>query len=328
MKDILNKLFSKTVLTRQEAKHTLTEIASGVHNDSLVASFLTVYMMRDLQAQELAGFRDAMLDLCLSVDLSHYDAMDICGTGGDGKDTFNISTTTSFVLAGAGQNVVKHGNSAVSSKCGSSDLLLHLGYKFSNDPEKLKSDLDKAGICYLHAPLFHPAMKNVAHIRKDLGLKTFFNLLGPLLNPSKPSKQLVGVYKPEIIDLYQNVLKTEGIDFGIVHSFDGYDEISLTGPFKLATKDKVRTITPEEIGLKTYKPEDLSGGNSLKESAEIFMSVLENNSTEAQRDVVIANAGISLYIAGKSPDIKECIDIARESLVSGKALASFKKLID
>ncbi|MDP4679549.1 MAG: anthranilate phosphoribosyltransferase, partial [Cyclobacteriaceae bacterium] len=229
MKDILNKLFQQQTLTRQEAKAVLIEIGQGEHNTSTIACFLTVFMMRSITAEELGGFRDAMLDLCVPVDLEGYNAMDMCGTGGDGKDTFNISTLASFVVAGTGQKVAKHGNNGVSSSCGSSNLLNHFGYEFTNDVVRLKTEIEEAGICFLHAPLFHPTMKHVGPVRKELGLKTFFNMLGPLVNPSRPKKQLAGVYNIEVQNLYQAVFKEEGMDFSVVHAVDGYDEISLTG---------------------------------------------------------------------------------------------------
>jgi anthranilate phosphoribosyltransferase len=287
MKDILNSLFEGQTLTHQEAKAALTEIGLGQHNISTISCFLTVFMMRSITAEELGGFRDAMLDLCVPVNLEGYDAMDMCGTGGDGKDTFNISTLASFVVAGAGQKVAKHGNNGVSSSCGSSNLLNHFGYEFTNDVIRLQSEIEQAGICFLHAPLFHPAMKHVGPVRKELGLKTFFNMLGPLVNPSRPKKQLAGVYNAEVQSLYQAVFKEEGMEFAVVHAVDGYDEISLTGDFLVATETGINLYNPEELGLEKLAPESLHAGGTIEESAEIFMNVLKGEATKAQISVTL-----------------------------------------
>lgn len=327
MKDLLNQLFEKQTLSRKEAKQALTEIASGQHNNSVISCFLTVFMMRPIKPEELAGFRDAMLDLCVPIDLEGYNAMDMCGTGGDGKDTFNISTLASFVVAGAGQKVAKHGNNGVSSFCGSSNLLNHFGYEFTNDADKLRKSIEHAGICFLHAPLFHPAMKNVAPVRKELGLKTFFNMLGPLVNPSRPKIQLSGVYSVEVQGLYQSILKEENMDFAVVHSIDGYDEVSLTGQFTVANKNGMEIHGPKDLGLPLLEPESLRAGATIQDSADIFVSVLKNEATEAQISVTLANAGLGLYCAQKADNIKEGIEMARESLVSGKALEAFNKFL-
>ena len=327
MKNILNKLFAQETLNRDEAKAVLTEIASGEHNNSLIASFLTVFMMRSITAEELGGFREAMLGLCVSVDLDGYEAMDMCGTGGDGKDTFNISTLASFVVAGAGQNVAKHGNVGVSSSCGSSNLLEHLGYQFTNDQARLRKEIEEVGICYLHAPLFHPAMKNVGPVRKELGMKTFFNMLGPLVNQSRPKRQLAGVYNTEVQSLYQAVFQEARMDFSVVHAVDGYDEISLTGDFIVAGSEGVKIYNPEELGLKKLSAESLKAGETVKESAKIFMNVLNGESTEAQTQVTLANAGLGLFSAKKSISFEEGIAMAKESLESGRALESLNKFL-
>lgn len=328
MKDILNNLFIGQTLSRQEAKAVLTQIGQGKHNNSTISCFLTVFMMRSITAEELGGFRDAMLDLCVPVDLEGYDAMDMCGTGGDGKDTFNISTLASFVVAGAGQKVAKHGNNGVSSSCGSSNLLNHFGYEFTNDVSRLQSEIEQAGICFLHAPLFHPAMKHVGPVRKELGLKTFFNMLGPLVNPSRPKKQLAGVYNTEVQSLYQAVFKEEGMDFAVVHAADGYDEISLTGDFLVANEDGLKVYNPEELGFKKLLPEALHAGGTIEESAEIFMNVLKGESTKAQTNVTLANAGLGLFSVKKAQSFKEGIDMAKESLASGKALRAFNMFLE
>jgi anthranilate phosphoribosyltransferase len=328
MKQVLNKLLEHHSLDRKEAKETLIELAEGKYNNSQMAAFMTIFMMRSIKTEELAGFREAMLELCVSTDLSEYDAMDMCGTGGDGKDTFNISTLATFVVAGAGQNVTKHGNNGVSSICGSSNLLAQFGYEFTNDIDKLKASLDKSGLCFLHAPLFHPAMKNVAPVRAELGLKTFFNMLGPVVNPSRPKKQLTGVYSLELARLYHYLLQSEAIDFAIVHSLDGYDEISLTGDFKLIDRNGEHILSPNDLGLKKHTPESLFAGNTIEASAKIFMSVLENKATQAQTEVTLANAGLALYCAKKLNKVEDGVSLARESLESGKALKSFKNFIN
>ncbi len=328
MKQVLNDLFDHKFLDKARAKQVLVQLAQGEYNNSQVASFMTVFLMRSITVQELEGFRDAMLELCLKIDLSEFDAMDLCGTGGDGKDTFNISTVASFIVAGAGQSVVKHGNNGVSSFCGSSNLLAHFGYQFTNDADKLKTSLEKSGICFLHAPLFHPAMKNVAPIRKELGVKTFFNMLGPMVNPTRPKKQLVGVFSLELARLYAYLYQQAALDFMILHSLDGYDEISLTGPFKVISNHGEELIQPEDLGLSKTDPADLSGGETIEESAQIFSDILDNKATKPQESVALANAAMALFTAGKSPDPKGALEIARESLESGRARLSFKKLIE
>ena len=327
MKAILNRLIAHESLSRDEARQVLTNMTEGHYNLSQMAAFLTIYLMRAIKLEELQGFRDAMLELCTVVDVSDFDAMDLCGTGGDGKDTFNISTLSSFVVAGAGQHVVKHGNYGVSSVCGSSNVLEHFGCKFSNDISTIKRSLEASGICFLHAPMFHPAMKNVAPVRKELGVKTFFNMLGPMVNPAKPNKQLVGVFSLELARLYGYIYQNTDKQFGIVHALDGYDEISLTGDFKVINHKGESILSPEQIGLDQLNEKDLYGGETVKESADIFEQVLANQGTSAQRQAVLANSGLALAVAYNiSP--KEGVDMATESLDSGKALVSFKKFIE
>ncbi|KXX67490.1 MULTISPECIES: anthranilate phosphoribosyltransferase [unclassified Flammeovirga] len=327
MKKILNRLFEYGSLTEQEAKETLTKLAQGEFNPSQIAAFLTVYSMRSITVEELTGFRDAMLELCLRIDLDDYDAMDLCGTGGDGQDTFNISTLSSFIVAGAGQNVAKHGNNGVSSVCGSSNLMAHFGYEFTNDIDTLRRNLDEAGICFIHAPLFHPAMKNVAPIRRELGVKTFFNMLGPMVNPSFPKKQIVGVFSLEIARLYGYLYQQTDKQFAILHSLDVYDEISLTSPFKIITKESERLLKPEDLGLHYQTKESLFGGGTIAESAKIFTDVLENKGTLPQKEAVLANAGVAIA-TGKGLAFEEGVAQAKESLESGAALNAFKKLIN
>jgi anthranilate phosphoribosyltransferase len=328
MKDILNHLIEYKTLTRLQAKEALKKIAAGEFNQSQMAAFLTVFLMRSVRVEELMGFRDGLLELCIRVDIPEYDAIDLCGTGGDGKDTFNISTLASFIVAGAGQHVAKHGNVGVSSVCGSSNLLAHFGYEFTNDIGKLKKSLDQAKICFLHAPLFHPAMKNIGPIRKDLGVKTFFNMLGPMVNPSFPKKQLVGVFSLELARMYGYLYQNSDMRFSIIHALDGYDEISLTGSFKIISNNGERILSPEDISLPILKPNEIMGGNSVAENAHIFESVLKGAGTKAQEAVVIANAAAALETSRPDWDFDQARDAATESLKSGKALQVFKKLID
>ena len=328
MKEILNRLFEYKSLDQATAKEILSNLARGKYNTSEMAAFLTVYLMRSITVEELIGFREAMLELCVPLDFGDYGAIDLCGTGGDGKDTFNISTLASFIVAGAGQNVAKHGNNSVSSVCGSSNVLAYFGYEFTNDPDILKRALDESGICYLHAPLFHPAMKNVAPVRKDLGVKTFFNMLGPMVNPSFPRKQLIGVFSLELARLSAYLFQQTDTDFMVVYALDGYDEVSLTGDFKILSRNDEQIVSPADLGLNTFDPEELSGGNTVEDAAKIFLSVLENRSTRAQKEVAIANAGMALYCADNSLVMLDATEKARESLESGKALKSFKTLIN
>jgi anthranilate phosphoribosyltransferase len=283
--------------------------------------------MRSITVEELGGFRDALLDLCIPVDLSAYDAIDLCGTGGDGKDTFNISTLTSFVVAGAGVKVSKHGNYGVSSSCGSSNLMEYAGYKFSSDASKLTSEIEKSGICFLHAPLFNPAMKNVAPVRRELGVKTFFNMLGPLVNPARPTHQFVGVFSQELSKLYSYLMQSSGIrNYTVVHAMDGYDEISLTGPFIVSSRENEQVIQPGDIGLPTVQASEIRGGDTIEEAARIFTDVLEGKGTPAQNEVVCANAGLAIHCLEPDTEIAACIARARESLLGGAARLTLKQV--
>jgi len=326
MKELLNYLFENNTLTKAEAKEALLKVTRGDVNASQIASFFTVFRMRAIVVQELEGFRDAMLEQCLKVDLKDYDAIDVCGTGGDGKNTFNISTITTFVAAGAGVKVAKHGNYAVSSAVGSSNVLEYLGVKFSNDIEKLKRTIEASGVCFMHAPLFHPAMKNVAPIRKELGVKTFFNMLGPIVNPSFPHKQMVGAFSLDLTRLYAYLYQNTGKRFVIVHSLDGYDEISLTGDFKIYTEMGDKLLSPSDIVKQVYTPFDIRGGENVADSAKIFLNILKGEGTMAQNEVVIANAGMAVYCANPSMTMLQAQERARESLISGEALKSFEAL--
>lgn len=328
MKAILNKLFELQRLTKSEAKEVLIQMADEKYNISQMASFLTVFLMRPISVNELAGFREALLELAIKIDLSDFNTIDLCGTGGDGKSTFNISTLTSFIVAGTGNKVSKHGNYGVSSVSGSSNMLEYLGYKFNNDEEILKKQIERANICFLHAPLFHPAMKAVGPVRRELGLKTFFNMLGPLVNPSQPQNQLVGVFNLEVARIYNYLLQETSENYGIVYSLDGYDEISLTSGFKLFTKDNEQLITPEDLGLKRLKQADIFGGDSVKEAAKIFVSILDGNGTEAQNNVVLANAAFALKTLDKNKSFENAFDEATTSLLGLKAKECLNKLIN
>jgi anthranilate phosphoribosyltransferase len=327
MKDILNHLLAYKTLDQAQAKEILVSIAKGECNNSQIAAFLTVYMMRSMTVEELVGFRDAMLELCLPIDLNAYDPIDVCGTGGDGKDTFNISTTSAFVIAGAGQRVAKHGNHGVSSLCGSSTVLEYLGYQFTNDKDFLTRKIEEAGICFLHAPLFHPAMKNVGPVRKELGLKTFFNVLGPMVNPAFPRKQLVGVFSLELQRLYGYLYQQSDKQFVILHGLDGYDEISLTGAFKAISNHSEGIYTPEQIGLQTVMASQLSGGDTVADSAKILVDILQNQGTLAQTQAVVANAAMALHCAEPTLPLPDAVLKARESLESGRAYGAFKALV-
>jgi anthranilate phosphoribosyltransferase len=324
MKEILEYLFSGNTLARTEAKESLLAVGKGLHTEVEFASFLTVFKMRPITSEELAGFRDAMAELCLATDLTEYNAIDVVGTGGDGKNTFNISTLACFVIAGAGINVAKHGNYAVSSTSGSSNLLELLGYKFSNDPAKLKNDLDRGNFCFMHAPLFHPAMKHIAPVRRALKVQTFFNILGPMINPSSPKYQVLGVNNPENFNHYKNVYETLNVNYAIVNSLDGYDEISLTCETRVASNHKEFVLSPAGFGFQKITPEELFGGNSAEEAAKIFMDILEGKGTASQNNVVVANAALGLNVVFPEKDLKECVETATESLKSGKALEKLK----
>src|SRR5687768_4766134 len=327
MKAILNELIDHRSLTKDTARQVLVDLASGKYNLPQATAFMTVYMMRSITVDELQGFRDAMLELCLPAKFD-LPVMDVCGTGGDGKNTFNISTLSSFVVAAAGQPVAKHGNYGVSSACGSSNVMEYFGYKFTNNIDELKRSLDRANICFMHAPLFHPAMKNVAPIRKELGVKTFFNMLGPMVNPSFPKRQLVGVFSLELARQYGYLYQNTDKDFVILHSLDGYDEVSLTGPFKFFYNGGEKIADPRDIGMPQLTYVDIKGGDTVEESAAVFMSVLQGKGTQAQNSAVIANAGMSLYCGHQKEGIPKAMERAKEALESGKALEAFKKLIN
>jgi len=327
MKDILHHLFKYKTLSKQEAEEVLVQITEGEYNEAQIIAFLTVFQMRSITVDELSGFRNALLKMGISVDLSDYNCIDLCGTGGDTKNTFNISTLASFIVAGAGEMVSKHGNYSVSSFCGSSNVIEYLGYEFKDRESELKEDLDRSGICFLHAPRFNPAMKNVASIRKNLGIRTFFNMLGPLVNPSQPKNQIVGVYDLELARLYQYVLDETDTNFTVIHNIDGYDEIALTDKVKLISNEREEILSPHDLGFKLLAPEELYGGQSVKEAAKLFVDILKGNGSEAQNSVSIANAGIAIHCLHPEISREEAIDRAKVSLESGKALASLNNLV-
>ena len=329
IKAIFNRLLNHEELKREETKELLIAITRGELNDAEIAALLTAIQMRGISVEELLGFRDGILATGVPVPLDCDRYIDVVGTGGDRKNTFNISTTACFVIAGAGYKVAKHGNYAATSVSGASNVIKNHGVNFTADLDKLNRSINECGIVYLHAQLFAKAMKFVGAIRKALPFPTFFNLLGPIINPSKPQCQLLGVANLDQMRLYQQVYQKIGIDYGIVNSIDGYDEISLTGPFKVTTADYERVFKPVELGFDIAKPEEIQAGATEEEAKEIFDNVLANKALPAQKNIVLANAafGIQVYEKGKKT-IEECIDIARESIDSGKALNTFKKFVE
>src|SRR5215831_6787233 len=314
MKKILQYLFEHKTLSREQAKEILTNISKGIYSEHEVTAFITVFLMRSITIEELQGFRDALLDLCVRVDLNGHKTMDIVGTGGDGKNTFNISTLACFIVAGTGQKVAKHGNYGASSISGASNVMEQLGYKFKNDKDRLKKEVDETNICFLHAPMFHPALKTVGPIRKNLAMRTFFNMLGPMVNPASPKFQLVGVYSLEMARVYNYLLQLTGKAFTIIHGLDGYDEISLTNDTKVITNEGERIMTPEQLGKRMVSPADISGGNSVEDAAKIFSTILKGEGSWAQNAVVLANAAMALNCTSKYRSYAEAYNAAVESL--------------
>lgn len=327
MKKILQYLFEHKTLSRETAKEVLENISKGVYSDAEIASFTTVFLMRSITIEELSGFRDALMSLCIPVDLNGHSVLDIVGTGGDGKNTFNISTLSCFIVAGAGQKVAKHGNYGATSISGSSNVMENLGYRFSADNEKLKREIEETNICFMHAPIFHPALKAVGSIRKNLGVRTFFNMLGPLVNPAVPSVQMVGVYNLEMARIYTYLLQQLSAKFMIIHSLEGYDEISLTGDTKVITNEGEKILSALYLGKRTVSPNDITGGNSTEEAAKIFDTILKGEGSWSQNAVVMANAAMALLATGKYKTYEECYAKAVESLESGMAYQTLKKLM-
>ena len=327
MKKILNKLFAQEALEREEAKRVLGSISDGEFNDYQIASFLTVFKMRNITVEELSGFSDCLKERCIKIELGDVDNIDLCGTGGDGKDTFNISTLASFVVAGAGYKVSKHGNYGVSSICGSSNVLESLGLSFTNDEDKLRRQIDQANITILHAPLFHPAMKEVAPIRKELGVRTFFNMLGPMVNPSNPSRQLVGVFSLQLQRYYKYILESQDTSYRIVHTLDGYDELSLTSKAKIISPFSEYIFDPKTSTHTNISQRDILGGNSIEEAKKIFATIINGHGTEAQNAVVCANAALAIQCYDNHKSFSDAYAEAKSSLDSKKALHSLNKLL-
>ncbi len=327
MKKILQLLFEHKTLSRQQSYEVLLNIGKGVYNEHEITAFMTVYLMRSITIEELQGFRDALLEMCVKVDLNGHAVLDIVGTGGDGKNTFNISTLACFIVAGAGQKVAKHGNYGASSISGASNVMEQLGYQFSSNNDKLKREVEAAGICFMHAPLFHPALKTVAPIRKNLGMRTFFNMLGPMVNPANPAYQLVGVFNLEMARIYNYLLQQTEKAFTIIHSLDGYDEVSLTNDTKVITNNGESVKTPEQLGKRMVQQSDIYGGATVEESAKIFTKILNGEGTWAQNAVVLANAAMGLFCTGQYASYDAAYNAAVESLDGGKANQVLKKLI-
>jgi anthranilate phosphoribosyltransferase len=327
MKKILRQLFEHKTLTRQTAKEVMLNIAKSAYNETELSALMTVYLMRSITIDELQGFRDGLLELAVQAGLDDYSVMDIVGTGGDGKNTFNISTLSCFIVAGTGKKVAKHGNYGATSVSGASNVMETLGYRFNNDSGKLKKELDASNFTFLHAPQFHPALKVVSSIRKNLGFRTFFNMLGPMVNPAKPEYQLVGVYNLEMARIYNYLLQEDGKSFTIIHSLDGYDEISLTSDTKVITAKGEKVFSAEHLGKRPVSPSDIQGGNTVEDAARIFVTILKGEGSWAQNAVVLANAAMALQCTAAYGSYEEAFDAAVESLESGRAWTGFQKLI-
>lgn len=328
MKAILEKLFNHEVLTRGEAKELLINISQEKYKDSQIAALLTVYRMRDITVDEIVGYREALMQSQNPLDFSAFKPIDIVGTGGDGKNTFNISTCSCFVVAGAGYKVAKHGNYGATSVSGASNVIELHGVKFTSDHSQLTRSIEECGMAYMHAPFFTPAMMAVGPVRKSLQFKTIFNLLGPLVNPCRPQNQLLGTADLTQTRLYTNVYQTLDINYGVVNSLDGYDEISLTGDFKVATNSTEKIYTPESYNFKRVQMNEIFGGQTAEEAKAIFDNVLMDKATEAQKNVVIANAGFAIHIINQQKSVEDCMAEARESIESGRALATLKKFVE
>jgi anthranilate phosphoribosyltransferase len=328
MKKILNQLFDHKTLSRIQAKEVMIQIAENKFTEAEIAAFVTVYLMRTISIEELLGFKDALLEKAVPVAFATKDLIDIVGTGGDGKNTFNISTLSCFIAAGAGHKVAKHGNYGSTSISGSSNVMEHLGYRFKNNSDDLNKDLERANICFLHAPIFHPALKAVAGVRKQLGIRTFFNMLGPMVNPVQPAYQVIGVYNMEMARLYNYMLQQGDSAYTIVHSLDGYDEISLTSDTKIITNKGEKVWSAEALGKRHVQPEDIDGGHTVQSAADIFLNILQRKGTWAQMAVVLANAAVALHITGKYENYEAAYNAALESLESGAAYDCFQKLIE
>lgn len=328
MKKYLSQLIEGATLTREDTHNIMLGITEQKFNDYQIAALLMALQSRGVTVDEMLGFRDGLLETGKKVNLDDYNTLDIVGTGGDGKNSFNISTCSAFVIAGAGYKVTKHGNGGSTSISGASNVLAGHGVKFTDNIDTLRRSLDEANICYLHAPLFAYGMKFVGPIRKALGIPTCFNLIGPLVNPCNPKNSLHGTVNQSQQRLYTNIHQKIGDNYGVVTSYDGYDEISLTSGFKINTKYYEKVYTPIDMGLKYVKPSDIYGGNTAEEAMQIFDNVLQNKCTEAQKNVILANAACGISLMEEGLTISETISKARESLESGKALECFKKFVE
>lgn len=328
MKKLLIKLIECQKLTFEESRSLMYGIANGEVNEAQIASILTAYIIKTISIEELRGFRQALIELAVPVKLNDGYGIDLCGTGGDGKNTFNISTVSSFVVAAAGYPVIKHGNYGATAVSGSSNVMEHFGYRFSNDEQKLQNELSAAGLCFLHAPLFHPALKVVGPVRKKMGVKTFFNMLGPLVNPANPGYQISGVYSAEVGRIYSYFFQAENKKFIVLHSLDGYDEVSLTSPVKLFTHKGETLVNFSDKGLGKAHPNNIKGGGTIEASAKIFLSVLENNAHPDQISVTLANSALAISCIDQSKTVEDALVSAREAIVSGKALRLFRKLME
>lgn len=328
MKEILSKLIEGVVLTREETHQIMLGITQEKYNDCQIAAMLMALQTRGVTVDELLGFRDGLLETGKRVGLDDYNTLDIVGTGGDGKNSFNISTCSAFVVAGAGYKVSKHGNGGSTSVSGASNVLQGHGVKFTADESVLRRSLEEAGICYLHAPLFAYGMKFVGPTRKALGVPTCFNLLGPLVNPCRPKNSFHGTANQAQMRLYVNAHQKIGDNYGVVTSYDGYDEISLTSGFKLVTNNFEKVFTPKDLGFNYVNPSDIFGGETAVDAMKIFDNVLQNTATQAQKDVVLANAACGISVIDRNLSVDESIAMARESLESGKALSAFKKFVE
>ncbi len=327
MKKLLERLFAHEELSRAEAKTLMFSIAAEEFNELQLASLLTVYRMRPISMEELAGFRSALLELMIPIEYDRSQIIDMCGTGGDGKNTFNISTLASIVVAGAGYKVSKHGNAAISSVCGSSNVIQGIGYKFTNNADIIKKQLDDYNISFMHAPLFHSALKPLGPVRRGLGVKTFFNMMGPLVNPARPLKQVSGVYSLALMPFYKFIMEEEGMQFTIVHALDGYDEVSLTGTTKLITEKGEQMVDPDELGVDRLKPEEIFGADTIEGAIKTFEKILSGQGSSAQNSVVLINAALGIHCFKRDHSFQDCYDEAEESLKSGKAYKNIKNLV-
>jgi anthranilate phosphoribosyltransferase len=326
MKTILPNLFNPAGLSRTEAAEALTAVISAEAEPSQIGAFISIIETRGITQNEFEGFIGVLSDSGKQVDLGTFETIDVCGTGGDGKGTFNISTAAAFILAGSGVKVAKHGNKSATSGCGSSDVLEHLGLRFTDDEATLRSQLEAANFTYLHAPLFQPALRNLGAIRSSLGFKTFFNMIGPLLNPARPRYRFAGVSSPLALRQYQYFLETTDCQYSVVFSRDGYDEISLTSSFEVVTRDGRETLSPEDVGFPRLNTNDLIGGHDVATSADLLLRILGGKGNDSQNSVTVINAAFARKTVTSEP-INQCIEKCRDSLESGRGLSALETLL-